>query len=161
VVVPGTTYALVARLSLGCVQPDELDAERASLKDWGTLDYALVWVDQFTMDGGVRPSGAEIRHTAKLSRQTCTPDVALELCKIWWDTDVRPVLPAVQAPTLLIVGEGGRMPAVGRYVESLMPNAQLRAFPLESCPTTAMEIERWCRPVLETMQRFVGIGGDA
>src|SRR3954451_900957 len=139
------------------VQPDELDTERESLKDWGTLNYALVWADQFTKDGGVRPSDAEIRQTAKLSRQTCTPDVALELCKIWWDTDIRPVLPAVQAPTLLIVGEGGRTPAVATYVESLMPNAQVRALPLEFSPTTATEIERWCRPVLETMQRFVGI----
>jgi class 3 adenylate cyclase len=66
-------------------------------------------------------------------------------------------LPAVQAPTLLIVGESGRTPAIATYVESLMPNAQVRAFPLEPSPTTAIEIERWCRPVLETMQRFVGI----
>ena len=37
-----------------------------------------------------------------------------------------------------------------------MANAHVRRS-LGGSPTTAIEIERWCRPVLETMQRFVGI----
>jgi class 3 adenylate cyclase/pimeloyl-ACP methyl ester carboxylesterase len=139
------------------MRPEELDAERESLKHWGTLDHALVWADQFTRDNGVRPSDGEIRHIAKLSRQTCTPDVALEISKIWWDTDIRPVLPAIQTPTLLIINEGSQTADVGGYVESLMPNAKLCSLPGGGFPASAAEIERWCRPALEEIQRFVGI----
>jgi class 3 adenylate cyclase/pimeloyl-ACP methyl ester carboxylesterase len=140
------------------MQPDELEQEREALKHWGTIDYGLVWADLFARSNGARPPEAEIRHTAKLSRQTCTPDVALELSSIWWDTDIRPVLPAVQAPTLLIVGEeGGTNPEVAKHVASLMPNAQVRAFPGQLVPTTGGDVDRLIRPVLEAIQRFVGI----
>jgi class 3 adenylate cyclase len=140
------------------MRPDELEQEREALKHWGTIDYGLVWADLFARSNGARPPEAEIRHIAKLSRQTCTPDVALELSSIWWDTDIRPVLPAVQAPTLLIVGEeGGTNPEVAKHVASLMPNAQVRAFPGQLVPTTGGDVDRLIRPVLEAIQRFVGI----
>ena len=80
--------------------------------------------DRYTRTNGVRPSEAEIRSAAKLSRNTCTPDVALKLTEIWWETDIRGVLPAVQVPTLLMVAEGGgNNPEIAEYVASLMPNA--------------------------------------
>ena len=141
------------------MRPDELARERESLEHWGTIDYALVWADMFSEQNNARPPEADIRQTAKLSRQTCTPDVALEISKIWWDTDIRPVLPAVQAPALLIVAEGsGTNPEVAEYVASLMPNAQVRSFtdPV-LLPTTQAEAERIVRPRLEAIQRFVGV----
>ncbi len=45
----------------------------------------------------------EIRAEAKASRNTCTPDVAIALARLWLETDLRAVLPAVRVPTLLLV----------------------------------------------------------
>ena len=39
---------------------------------------------------------------AKATRNACTPDVARDLTKIWYETDVRGVLSAVQVPTLIL-----------------------------------------------------------
>ena len=39
--------------------------------------------------------------TGKLCRSTATPDVALEIDRIWNETDIRGVLPSVRAPALL------------------------------------------------------------
>ena len=64
----------------------------------------------------------------KLSRNTATPDVAAEIEQIWGETDIRGVLPSVQAPALLMW-----LDAEGReeteYVASLMPNAEAVFFP--------------------------------
>jgi hypothetical protein len=66
----------------------------------------------------------EIQWVGVMSRHTATPDVARELSYIWYETDVRGVLPAVQTPTLLIVHEGRRdVIQMGEHVASLMPNA--------------------------------------
>ena len=64
-------------------------------------------------------------------RNTCTPDVAIELNKVWWQTDIRGVLPAVQVPTLLIVDQdSGDSALIAEHVVSLMPNAVVETFPL-------------------------------
>ena len=60
----------------------------------------------------------------KLARYTCTPDVALEMDRIWNETDVRGVLPAVRVPTLLMDRDVGARAQID-YVASLMPNAQV------------------------------------
>ena len=137
--------------------PEQVSQELASLEHWGTIEQALVWADMFTRDGGSRPSDAEIRNTAKASRQTCTPDVALELARIWWDTDIRSVLPAVQAPTLVIADGEGKLPEVAQYVASLLPSARLQIFPAEPFPSTFAEIEHWLAPRIDAVQRFMGI----
>ena len=137
--------------------PDEVQRELASLEHWGTIEHALAWADQFVRDSGVRPSDDEIRNVAKSSRQTCTPDVALELARIWWDTDIRSVLPVVQTPTLLMADGDGQHPAVAEYMASLMPNAKVQIFPPEPFPRTWPEIERFGRPRLEAVRRFVGV----
>jgi class 3 adenylate cyclase len=129
-----------------------------SLEHWGTAEHAQTWADLFAESNGFRPPEAEIRLVAKLSRQTCTPDVALELTTIWWDTDIRPVLPAVQVPTLLLVAENsGANPDIAEYVATLMPNAHLRVFPETRYPTSRADVERYLRPALEAIQRFVGV----
>ena len=55
--------------------------------DSGDPDVDLTWLDL-------------------LSRQTATPDVAVEMDRVWYETDVRELLPAIQAPSLLIQHEG-------------------------------------------------------
>jgi pimeloyl-ACP methyl ester carboxylesterase len=79
---------------------------------------------------GFRPPEEVVRWIAKIRRNTCTPDVAIELNKIWWQTDIRGILPSVQVPTLLLVDDGERdSPAIAEHVASLMPHAVVETFP--------------------------------
>jgi len=68
-----------------------------------------------------------MRRYARVTRNTVSPDVAEELTRILWQTDVRSILPNVQAPTALVIGEGDTAAEVeeAEYVASLMPNANV------------------------------------
>jgi class 3 adenylate cyclase len=104
------------------------------------------------------PSGEVLRALARLSRHTCSPDVAAELTRIWGDSDVRGVLPSVQAPTLLIAGEGeAKNTEAAEYVATLIPHAEVKVFPGGEWPSGREQRERYARPRLEAIQRFVGI----
>lgn len=65
---------------------------------------------------------------AKIIRNTATPDVAEQICRIDYDTDVRGILSSVRAPTTLVSGEKDALggPDEARYIASLMPNATVR-----------------------------------
>jgi class 3 adenylate cyclase len=140
--------------------PDQVAQELEALKLWGTLEYGEVWADQFESGNGFRPSQAEVRAMAKQSRQTCTPDVVLELTRIWWDTDIRSVLPAVRVPTLLMAN-AGEVSNVERaeYVAGLIPGAETVVFPQEGdrWPSGRDALLGFARPRLEAIQRFIGI----
>ena len=64
---------------------------------------------------------------ARINRNTASPDVAEELTRISWQTDVRQILPAIQAPAALLVGEEDSQAEreEAEYTASLMPNATL------------------------------------
>jgi hypothetical protein len=117
-----------------------------------------MWAEGFSELTGAPLPDAAVRWQAKLSRSGCTPDVAPELAEIWLQTDVRGVLPGVQAPTLLIVGDGeGNNVEIAEYVASLMPSATVAVFPRSGWPTRREEIDRDIDPKLEAVQRFIGI----
>jgi class 3 adenylate cyclase/pimeloyl-ACP methyl ester carboxylesterase len=65
---------------------------------------------------------------ARINRNAATPDVAEAIVRIWWQTDVRGVLPSVQARTMIGVGEADNADEAN-YVASLMPNATIHALP--------------------------------
>src|SRR5262249_27418730 len=58
-----------------------------------------------------------------LSRHTATPDVALQMQRNWYDTDVRAILPSVTTPMLIF--SHGPDHAEAEYVASLIPGAEL------------------------------------
>ena len=65
-----------------------------------------------------------------MSRHTATPDVARELDRIWYETDVRGVLPAVRAPALLVArARYPRKVEVAKHVASLMADATVASVP--------------------------------
>ena len=68
-----------------------------------------------------------MRRYARVTRNTVSPDVAEALTRILWQTDVRSILPSVQAPTALVIGEDDATAEVeeAEYVASLMPNANV------------------------------------
>jgi len=140
--------------------PDDVARERAAVKHWGTIEHAREWARQVSEGfGGPIPEEA-VKWWVKKCRNTCTPDVAAELDEIWWETDVRGILPAVQVPTLLIVddGDGGSRPEA-EHVASLMPGvARIQALPaMRGWPTGRAEIQRIIDPRLDAVQRFIGV----
>ena len=136
--------------------PDEVEADRKSHELWGTIEYGRLWADQFEADTGVRPSEPDARALAKRSRHTCTPDVALELSQMWWDTDVRGVLPSVRVPTLLLASDDDSS-EIADYVASLMPQAEVQVLPSDGWPSGRDELARIAQPRLEAIQRFIGL----
>jgi class 3 adenylate cyclase len=117
-------------------RPDAFDAAIADARNWGTSEQAReqaqnraaqrlgVPHDQrhtLTVDEDV------VRRYARVTRNTVSPDVAEELTRILWQTDVRDILPSVHTPTALIVGDSDA-PAEreeAEYVASLMPSAKV------------------------------------
>jgi class 3 adenylate cyclase len=86
---------------------------------------------------------------AKIIRNSASPDVAKEIHRINFETDVRPVLPLVQAPAALITGTKENVEET-RYVASLMPNATVHV--IEGRSGLALE------PMLRALRSMAGIG---
>ena len=127
---------------------ENLDEELAHLSSWGTVDYGRWFVEQEAASGNVMPESM-VTSFARQSRNACTPDVAAELARIWYETDVRGILPSVQTPTLLMVHEG-RAASVeqARYIAELIPAAELHVMPgeawsLEEQPAWIAQIRRF------------------
>jgi class 3 adenylate cyclase len=128
---------------------EELDDELAHLSAWGTEEYGRWFLDlQGSSDNALPESAIDV---ARQSRNACTPDVARELSKIWFETDVRGILPSVTTPTLLLVHEE-RTTFVeqAEQVAGLMPSAELSLLP--GSAWTVEEQPRW----LDEIRRFLG-----
>jgi class 3 adenylate cyclase len=111
------------------VGPEYHARDLRALDDWGTAEFAREFAATEAVEGH-RVSEGAARAAARSSRHTATPDVARELSRIWYETDVRGVLPSVQAPTLLLAFE--EQPSdveEARYVASLMPAADVAILP--------------------------------
>lgn len=129
---------------------EELDDELAHLSAWGTPEYGRWFVEREAESGNVMPPSME-RSFSRQSRNACTPDVARELARIWYETDVRGILPTVQTPTLLMVHER-RIANLeqARYIADLMPSAEVRVMPGQ-----AWSIDEQASWVAE-IRRFLG-----
>lgn len=118
------------------------DFERAMVegRKWGTTEYAR----ELALSRAAQRAGVphEQRHSlevdeelvqlyARINRNTASPDVAETLTRISWQTDVRQILPAIQAPAVLLVGEEDTAAEreEAAYTSSLMPTAALRVIP--------------------------------
>ncbi|MGA9161999.1 MAG: alpha/beta hydrolase [Actinomycetota bacterium] len=133
-------------------KPEDLEAELQDIELWGTLAYGRAFVqDQASQDNEMPPDSTAAR-MAKATRNACTPDVARDLAKIWYETDVRGVLPAVQVPTL-ILAHPDRVDDFDRadYVASLIPGAELHEIPGRAWS------EEGAPPLAEKLRRFVGV----
>ena len=115
-------------------RPEEFEAAIVEGRRWGTPEYAR----DLAFSRAAQRAGVahEDRHRleveeelvqlyARINRNTASPDVAEALTRISWQTDVRQILPSVQAPVALLVGEddGRAQREEADYVASLMPSA--------------------------------------
>jgi class 3 adenylate cyclase len=132
--------------------PEYVEADRRALEVWGTLNYARAFVETEAMSGHAITEEQALAW-ALLSRHTATPDVAQQLAKIWYETDVRGVLPSVRTPTLILVREAlAEGVEEAHYVSSLMPNAEVRVL-----PGPREESPELLQAALHEVYRFVGI----
>jgi class 3 adenylate cyclase/pimeloyl-ACP methyl ester carboxylesterase len=132
--------------------PDYVAANERELQHWGTLEGARIWAEGEAIYGRVFTE-EEIRAYAKLSRHTVTPDVAKELTRIWYETDIRQVLPSVNVPALLLDQHTTQSDVEEtQYVASLMPLAELKVLPqgMVSSPQVLSS-------VVDEIRRFVGV----
>ena len=111
--------------------PREFERALRDAEAWGMVEYGRAVADWRTAErtgvplselGSVEHDPVRLHTYAKINRNTASPDVALEINRIFWETDVRGILPSVQAPTALITGDADDVEEA-RYVASLMPNA--------------------------------------
>ena len=138
----------------GLTEADRL-AELEAIEKWGSLAYGSAFAAEWS--GGHESDPATIaRLMAKASRNACTPDVARALAEIWYDTDVRDVLPAVKVPTLIFAGSDDPGNAErAAYVASLIPGAEMRLF------SGAIFAEEAARMAGEAIRRFIGVDRPA
>lgn len=138
--------------------PEDVARALEALKLWGTVESSRYWADSLEQLGGARPSDDAIRWWAKKERNTCTPEVAETLQRIWWQSDIRGVLPTVQTPTLLMVGEAeAENVAVAEHVAAMMPDARIELFAESGWMTSEAEVDAVNGPRLEAIARFVGL----
>jgi len=107
------------------VSDEYLQRSRVAIEaHWGTDAYEAAFKD---VEDLIDPDPAKDVSigSGKLSRQTATPDVAIEIDRIWADTDIRGVLPSVRAPALLMQFASDDRAEID-HVASLMPNAEIR-----------------------------------
>ena len=81
---------------------EELEEEVADLRFWGTSAYGPRRSPRRKRRYGNPIPEVEAALFAKASRNACTPDVAIELARMWAETDVRSILPTIAVPTLIL-----------------------------------------------------------
>ncbi|MEX0754437.1 MAG: adenylate/guanylate cyclase domain-containing protein [Actinomycetota bacterium] len=107
------------------VGPEYVDRESEDIVLWGTTAYGRAFIETEAVGGhDIDPRFAEM--VARLSRHTATPDVARELTRVWYETDIRAVLPSIQVPSLLLAYEGSSIEDELDYAAGLMPDVQTR-----------------------------------
>ncbi len=77
------------------------------------------------------PTATERDEFARFQRASASADVAARLLEVYYDTDVRALLPAIVAPTLVLHREAdqGTRFELGREVAALIPGATLMPLP--------------------------------
>ena len=132
-------------------KPEDLEAELRDIDLWGTLAYGRSLVQDAASHDNEMPPDSTAARMAKASRNACTPDVARDLAKIWYETDVRGVLSAVQVPTLILAHpERKNVFDCAHDVASLIPGAELRGIPGRAWS------EEGIRSMADEVRRFVG-----
>jgi class 3 adenylate cyclase len=129
---------------------EEFEAEEAAIeRGWGTGEYMDPLFQQ------IMPSLADDeparRRFARFWRRSASTASAIAINRMWWETDIRGVLPAISVPTLILWRSGSPWAAQSRYLAEHLPHAK------------AVEIEGpdhvpWAgdyKPFLEEIEEFV------
>jgi class 3 adenylate cyclase len=116
---------------------------------WGTAEYGEAFIRTEALVGH-RVAADEAELMSLMSRHTCTPDMALELSRNWYDTDLRSVLPLIQVPTLILSPDEEGPDTEADYVARAIPGAVLTRVP-------DPDLTRDWGPSLDAIRSFVGV----
>jgi pimeloyl-ACP methyl ester carboxylesterase/DNA-binding CsgD family transcriptional regulator len=133
---------------------DVPDATRRSLVDFARVNWPLacqMLVGLFAPDA----SGQEIAELSRAKRRAAAAEVAAAYLEIGLTTDLRPLLPHVGAPALVLHRRGDRtVPlARGRELAALLPNARLVTLSGDAHMP-------WLGDTRETFRALAGFLGD-
>ncbi len=112
--------------------PAEFERSMNAVLGWGTAEYGkaiAAWraLERHGLPREAPPRDADLIHIdtyARLNRNTASPDVAQKIMQIFWETDIRAVLPSIRAPAVLITGTLDKVQET-EYVASLLPKAKV------------------------------------
>jgi class 3 adenylate cyclase/pimeloyl-ACP methyl ester carboxylesterase len=124
---------------------------RAVEQSWGTEAFAARFLAESEPS---RAGDAEaIRRKARMQRHFVTPGAAVDLERIWYETDVLDVLGAIRVPTLITdLADADWGPEESRYIASLISNATLTFLPGRD-PSSPGVIDA----SVEAMEEFLGV----
>jgi pimeloyl-ACP methyl ester carboxylesterase/DNA-binding CsgD family transcriptional regulator len=127
---PGRVAALVLYGTCangGDLAPAEVRSSLVALvrAHWGLGSKVLAGI--FIPD----PAAAEVEGFTRLQRSSASAEVAARLLEVYYGTDIRPLLPAITAPTAVLHREADPATAftLGREVAALIPGAALVPLP--------------------------------
>lgn len=122
-------------------------------RNWGGPVALDVWAPSRVGDGGFE------RWWARLLRQGTSPAGAIALMDLYREMDVRSILPAIDAPTLVLHRVGDRMISVdqGRYLAASIPGARLVELPGEDHLPFAGDLDA----ILGEVEEFLVGGREA
>jgi class 3 adenylate cyclase len=92
---------------------------------WGTREYAREWAEMsWLIDPGAPDDPDLFDWAARWARYSAAPGDMLMFDRMWAQTDVRNILPAIQVPTSVLYGEGSD-PSQAKHVAAMISGAQL------------------------------------
>jgi class 3 adenylate cyclase len=120
------------------------------IEEWLSSVIA-VWGDEVAIFPGEHPSEETIRWEAKNARFGATPGSMAAFSRMWFDTDVRDILPTIRVPTLVLQTESSWAgPEPAAHLAERIPGARIARIPGLD-PTTLEDPE----PFISAIGSFV------
>jgi class 3 adenylate cyclase len=119
-------YGAFAHFLSWITPPDQLEAFLERLeKNWGTGETLAVFAPNLLSDDAYK------RRYARFERLSASPSSATALIRMNSEIDVRPILPSIRVPTLIVHREADANVNVeaGRYLAHQIPNAKYVELP--------------------------------
>ncbi|MEX2101584.1 MAG: adenylate/guanylate cyclase domain-containing protein [Actinomycetota bacterium] len=102
---------------------EEWEAEQMLIeRGWGTGEYMASFFPQI-MPSLAGDERARQRFT-RFWRRSASPAAAMAVNGMWWETDIRRVLPAITVPTLILWRSGSPWAQESRYLAEHVPHAR-------------------------------------
>ena len=130
--------------------PDDMARERDDIeRGWGSEEFAKTFLLEDSPS--LADDAMSVRWYAKIMRHWVSPGAASDLIRILSETDIRQILPSIQAPAL--VGEREFDHSEMEYLASLIPSARILVLP----GPDAMPWGHEQQPLIHAIREFLGV----
>lgn len=131
--------------------PDAFERAMRAAEIYGSPEHIAAVAEMIRQDLDDPASWDEaswIKTYGRIIRNTATPDVAAEIERMWWDTDVRAVLPSIQVPVSLMAGTRDQVEEA-KYLATLIPKAAVTV--------VSGHAGQQVRPFIEAVRSLAGL----